>query len=80
MYFFVVMSHLDSCLPIPALDIESYIFFAAVEDSFVASRVFCNEVEGLDEFDAKFLALLVCGNRDIFDVANGSKIMDADSY
>ena len=74
---FIVMGHLETRPPETALDVEALVGFAAVEDALVAAGFLGDEVEGLDESETEFLALLVFCDGDVFDMANGAKVVDA---
>lgn len=71
------MSHLQARPPETALDVEPLVVFAAVEDCLVAARLLRDEVEGLDDTEAQFLALLVFGDGNVFNVSDGPEIVDA---
>lgn len=71
------MGHLQAGLAEAALDVEALVGLAAVEDALVAADVFGDEVEGLDEAEAELLALLVLGDGNVFDVADGAEGVDA---
>lgn len=73
----IIMCHLQSCPLVSALDIESLVRFAAVENAFVAADLLGDEVEGLNQFQAEFLALLVLRDGDVFDVSDESEMMNA---
>lgn len=71
------MGHLQAGLAEAALDVEALVGLAAVEDALVAADVFGDEVEGLDEAEAELLSLLVLGDGNVFDVADGAEGVDA---
>lgn len=73
----VVMGHLKACPPETALDVKTLVGFTAVQDALVATNLFGDVVEGLDDSKAKFLALLVLCNGDIFNMPNGTEIVNA---
>lgn len=50
---------------------------AAVEDSFVATGVIGDGVEGVHEQAAEALALMVLGDADFLNVADGAAVVDA---
>ena len=75
---FEIVRHLQAGPPEPALDVEALVVLAAVEDGLVTPRLPGDEVEGLDDAQTQLLALLVLGDGDVLDVANGAEIMDAD--
>jgi hypothetical protein len=60
-----------------ALDVETFIGVAAVENALVAADLFGNVIESLDESEAELLALLVLGDGDVFDVTDGPEAVDA---
>jgi len=70
------MCHLQSGSLISAFDIEALIGFAAVKNTLIASDLFCNEVQSLDELQPKLLALLILCDRDILNVADYAKVVD----
>ena len=71
------MGHLQARPPEAALDVEPLVGLAAVEDGLVAADLLGDEVEGLDEAEAELLALLVAGDGDVLDVADGAEAVDA---
>lgn len=71
------MGHFQAGPPEAALDIEPFVVFAAVEDRLVAARLLRDVVERLDEAESQLLALLVFGDGDVLDVADGPEIVDA---
>lgn len=71
------MRHLQTRPPEAALDVEALVGLAAVEDALVAAHLLSDVVEGLDEAQTEFLALLVAGDGDVFDVTNGTEGVDA---
>lgn len=71
------MGHLEACPPETALDVEALVGFTAVQDTLVATNLFGDEVEGLDDSETKLLALLVFGNGDVFNMSNGTEVVDA---
>lgn len=75
----VVVGHLQPSLAEAALDVEALILLAAVEDALVAADVGGDKVEGLDDAQAKLLALLVLGDGDVLDVSHGAEVVDAGS-
>ena len=73
----VVMSHLQARPPEPALDVESLVRLAAVQDALVAPHLLGDVVERLDDAETQLLALLVFCDGDVLDVADLSKVVDA---
>jgi hypothetical protein len=73
----VVVRHLKPCSPKAALDIESLVGFAAVQNALVAAHFLRDIVERLDDPQAELLALLVAGDGDVLDVADESEAVDA---
>jgi hypothetical protein len=73
----VVVGHLQAGLAEAALDVEAFVGFAAVEDGLVAADLLGDVVEGLDDAEAELLALLVLGDGNVLDVADGAEAMDA---
>lgn len=73
----VVVRHLQSRPSEAALDVETFVGVAAVENALVAADLFGDVVESLDESEAKLLALLVFGNGDIFNVPDCTETVNA---
>jgi hypothetical protein len=73
----VVVRHLKTSSSEAALDVEALVRLAAVEDRLVAADLLGDEVERLDDPQAELLALLVLGDRDVFDVADEAEGVDA---
>ena len=73
-----IVRHLQAGPPETALDVEALVVLAAVEDGLVTPRLPGDEVEGLDDAQTQLLALLVLGDGDVLDVANGAEIVDAE--
>lgn len=71
------MGHLQPSPLETALDVEAFVCLAAVEDCLVGADLFGDEIEGLDQAQAKLLALLVFCDRDVLDVADQAEVMDA---
>lgn len=71
------MCHLESRPLESALDVEPLVRLAAIKNTLVAAHLGRDEIEGLDELESEFLALLVLRNGDIFDVADESEVVDA---
>jgi hypothetical protein len=74
------MCHLQPRPLEAALDVEPLVRLAAVENALVAAHLCRNEVERLDDFEAKFLALLVFRDGDVFDVADEAEVVDAGGW
>ncbi len=72
-----VVRHLQARPSEAALDVESLVVLAAVEDGLVTPGLLGDEVERLDQVQAQLLALLVLGDGDVLDVADGAEIVDA---
>jgi hypothetical protein len=68
---------LQACTAEPALDVETLVGVAAVENALVAADLGGDVVEGLDEAQAKLLALLILCDGDVFDVADVAKAVNA---
>jgi hypothetical protein len=66
----IIMCHLQTRSLVSALDIEPLVCLATVEYALVTSNLLRDEVEGLNQFEAELLPLLVFGNRDVFDVTD----------
>lgn len=75
--FLVVMGHLETGSSKAALDVKTFVSLAAVENALVTTSLLGNKVEGLDDSEAEFLALLVLCDSDIFNVADGAKTVNA---
>ena len=71
------MRHLQAGASESALDVETLIGLAAVEDALVAAHLVGDVVEGLDQAETELLALLVLGNCNVFDVADVAKAVNA---
>lgn len=71
------MGHLEPRSLKSTLDIEALIVLAAVQDCLVATRLFGDEVESLDDSKTQFLPLLVLRNSDVFDVSDLPKAVNA---
>jgi hypothetical protein len=66
----VVVCHLEAGSPETTLDVEALIRLAAVEYALVAADLRGDEVERLDDAQAKLLALLVFRDGDVLDMAH----------
>lgn len=73
----IIMRHLQTGPPEAALDVEAFVVLAAVEYCLVAPRLLGNVVERLDDAQAQLLALLIFGDGDVLDVADGPEVVDA---
>jgi hypothetical protein len=73
----VVVCHLQASPSEAALDVEALVGIAAVENTLVAADLFGDVVEGLDKAETKFLALLIFGDGDIFDVPDRTEAVYA---
>lgn len=71
------MCHLKTRPSEPALHVEPFVGFAAVEDALVAADLLCDVIERLDDPQAQFLPLLVLGYSNVFDVSDLTEIVDA---
>lgn len=74
--FVVIVRHLQASPLEPALDVEALVGITAVENGLVAADFVCDKVEGLDQPQPQFLALLVLCDGDVFDVANHAKVVN----
>lgn len=63
------MRHLQTSPLEPTLNIETLVGFRTIQNRLVAANFLGDEIERLDELEAKFLALLVFGDRDVFNVS-----------
>lgn len=63
------MRHLQPGPLKTTLKIEPLIGLRAIQDRLVATHLLGDEIEGLDELQAQFLALLVFRDGDVFDMA-----------
>lgn len=70
------MGHLKPSPPEAALDVETLVRLGAVQNGLVAADLLSYEVERLDDAQAEFLALLVLGDGDVFDVADETEVVD----
>jgi len=59
-----------------AFDVEAFVGFGAVENGFVAADLLRDVVQGLDDFESEFTALLRGGYGYIFDMADYTEVMD----
>lgn len=73
----MVVCHLETGPLESTLDIEAFVLLAAVQDRLVATDLRGHEVEGLNKAQPEFLALLVLGNRNVFDVSDEAEAVDA---
>lgn len=71
------MCHLQTSPPEAALDVETLVGVAAVENALVTANLFGDVVESLDESEAELLALLVFGDGDVFDMSDRTEAVDA---
>ena len=71
------MCHLKTRPLEPALDVEAFVCFGAVQNGLVAANVFRNIIQGLDDAQTEFLALLIFCDGDVFDVADEAEVVDA---
>lgn len=71
------MGHLETGSSKAALDVETFVGLAAVKNALVTANLLGNKIEGLDDSEAEFLALLVLCDGDILDVADGAKTVNA---
>jgi hypothetical protein len=70
------MRHLQTGALESALDIETLIRLAAVQNALIAAHSLSHSVQGLDDPQPKLLALLVLGHGNVLDVADQAHIMD----
>ena len=63
------MRHLQPGPLESTLDIESFVWFRAIQNRLIASDLLGYVIECLDQSQAQFLALLICCDGDVFDVA-----------
>jgi hypothetical protein len=73
----IVVGHLETSSSEAALDIETFVGLAAVQDALVAADLLGDVIERLDDSETELLALLVLCDGNIFDVADGAKGVDA---
>lgn len=64
------MCHLQSCSLESALDIETLVGLTTVQNGLVASDLVGDVVQSLDDAETEFLALLIFGYCDVFDVTD----------
>ena len=73
----VVVCHFQAGASEAALDVETLVGFAAVEDGLVAADLLGDEVERLDQAQTQLLALLIFRDGDVFDVTDETEAVDA---
>jgi hypothetical protein len=73
----IVVGHLETSSSETALDVETFVGLAAVQDTLVAADLLGDVVERLDDSETELLALLVLCDGDILDVADGAKAVNA---
>jgi hypothetical protein len=71
------VGHLQAGSSEAALDVETLVGFAAVENALVATDLLGDVVEGLYDSETELLALLVLCDGDIFDVAYSAQAVNA---
>lgn len=71
------MCHLESCPLESALHVEPLVRLAAIKNALVTAHLGRDEVESLDDLEAKLLALLVLRDGNILDVTDETKVVDA---
>lgn len=71
------MGHLETRPSETALYVEALVGLAAVENALIAADLLSNKVESLDDPETELLALLVLGDCNVFDVADGAEAVDA---
>ena len=71
------MCHLQPRSLVSALDIESLVRLAAVENALVTSNLLRDEIQSLDQLEAELLSLLVFGDCNIFNVTDETQVVDA---
>ena len=70
------MCHLKPCSSVSTFHIETFVRLAAIQYALIASHLLCQIVQSLYKSQSQFLALLVFGNCDIFDVAHETEAVD----
>lgn len=70
------MSHLCPALMIAASQIESFVFFTAVQNTLVATHIRCDRVQRLNHFETEMLALFFLQNRNFLDVTYDSEVVN----
>lgn len=73
---FVVVGHFEASSFETAFDVKPLIGLATVENAFVTTDLFCHMIESLDDSQSQFLALLIFGHSNIFDVADESHVVN----
>jgi hypothetical protein len=73
----IVMCHFQPRSLVSALDIESLVRLAAVENALVTSNLLRDEIQSLDQLEAELLSLLVFGDCNIFNVTDETQVVDA---
>lgn len=69
------MCHLQPSSLVSAFDIKAFVCFAAIQYTLIAANLLCNEIKGLDEFQAELLALLIFCYRNILDMTDYAKVV-----
>lgn len=70
------MRHLKSRPLEPTFDIEPFVGLGAIQNGLVAPDLLGDEIQRLDDPEAKLLALLVLGNSNIFNVADETQLVN----
>ena len=73
----VIMGHLQPRPFEAALHIETLISLRAVQDGLVASDILGDVIQCLDDAQPKLFALLIFGDRNVLNMPNETKVVDA---
>jgi len=75
-WFFIIVCHLQACSLKAALDVETLVGFAAIQNALVAAHLFSHVIQCLYDPQAEFLALLILGHGNVFNMPDQSKVVD----
>jgi hypothetical protein len=71
------MCHLKTRPLVSALDVESLVCLATVENALVTSNLLRDEIQSLDQLEAELLSLLVFGDCNIFNMPYETQMVNA---
>lgn len=71
------MCHLQPSSLVSALDVESLVRLAAIQNALVTPNLLRDEIQSLDQLEAELLSLLVFGDCNIFNVTDETKVVYA---
>lgn len=72
----IIMRHLKSRPPEPALDVESLVRLGAIQNTLVAPNLLSNKVQRLNYAQPKLLPLLILRNRNILNVPDEAQVVN----